>query len=83
MTELTNDTATPYWSNQNTVCQRSGKKVKPGQGVIDAYGLFCHPDYADKLQPLDRIASKPERKTGSPRPEQTDKFGTYTAADLP
>ena len=82
MTSLVNDTATPYWSNQNTVCQRSGKKVKPGQLVKDAYGLWCHPDYADKRHPLDFVRSRPEKQRGSPRPEQLDRFGTYSADDL-
>ena len=82
MTDLTNDNAVPYWSNQNTVCMRSGKKVKPGELVKDAYGLWCHPDHADKRHPLDYVRSRTEKHRGSVRPEKNDVFGTFTADDL-
>ena len=85
MTELTNSTATAYWGNANTVCQRSGRKVKPGTLILEPItNLWVHPDYIDPPHPQLFTRSKPEKKNGSPRTEAADVFVTETvlASDL-
>ena len=80
-TTLTNNTATAYWSNANTVCQRSGRKVKPGTLVREPVNnLWVHPDYVDPAHPqIFGIRDKAEKKTGSVRPEPASDYFITTA----
>ena len=84
MTDLTNSTATPYWDNSYNVCQRSGKKVKPGTLVQEWTGLWVHPDYLDQRSEQDFVRARAEKLEGSIRPEPNDVFITtaVSADDL-
>jgi len=73
-TPIENSNATPYWGNSYNVCQRSGKKCKPGTLVREWTGLWVHPDYLDRRSEQDFVRVSAEKLTGSIRPEPEDKF---------
>ena len=85
-TPITNSTATSYWPNANTVCQRSGRKVKPGTLVREWTGLMVHPDYLDRRSPQDQVRVHAEELAGSVRPEPASDYflseGEVTSSDL-
>ncbi len=83
-TTIENTGATPYWNNANTVCQRSGKKVKPGVLVLEWTNLWVHPDYLDIRSPQDFVRVRAEELRGSIRPEAENVFITtrVLASDL-
>ncbi len=83
-TTIENSGATPYWNNSYNICQRSGKKVKPGTLVVEWTGLKVHPDYLDIRSEQDFVRVRAEKLTGSVRPEAANKFITtaISADDL-
>ena len=82
MTDITNSNATAYWGNTYNVCQRSGRKYKPGTLIQESYtGLWVHPDHAEPRHPQLAVRVKAERLTGSIRPEPAPDTFITTAID--
>lgn len=71
---ITNSGATQTWGNTYTMCQRSGRKYKPGVLVKEWTGLWVHPDYLDLRSEQDMVRDKSENLTGSERPESEPVF---------
>lgn len=70
----TNSNATTAVPSNYEICERSGFKVKAGELKREWDGAMVHPRFWEPRHSLDFVRSKPEHRTGSPSPEQTDTF---------
>ncbi len=84
MTDITNDSAGPD-SGKYNICQRSGRKAKPGELVKEAFTqAWVLPEFADPYPQNLRIEAIAENLEGALRPEGDDIFisGDIDPADL-
>ena len=73
---ITNASATQPTANSYNVCQRSGKRYKPGELIQEWTGLWVHSDYLDHRSQQDFVRVHAEKLEGSIRPEAIDNFIT-------
>ena len=71
---IVNTEATQPTANSYNVCQRSGKRYKPGALVQEWTGLWVYPDYLDHRSQQDFVRVHAEKLDGSIRPEAQDVF---------
>ena len=74
-TSITNSDAVEVPSNY-TVCQRSGFRVKANAVSQEWSGAYVRPESYEPRHDQLRLQSRPERQTGSRRPEQDNLFIT-------
>ena len=74
VTLISNSTASEYDSNKNTVCQRTGFKVKAGTLVQEWTGAWVRADSWEPRSQQDFVRNKAEEQRGAFRPESTDVF---------
>ena len=84
MTSITNDNAITDPPVNYEVCQRTGFRVPKGTLRQEWSGLWVRPESFEPRHDQLRLQSRPERQTGSPRPEQDNLFITtaISADDL-
>ena len=84
MTDITNNNATTDPPVSYEVCQRTGFKVPKGTLRQEWSGLWVRPESYEHKHDALSIRSRPERQTGSPRPEPDNLFITVdiSANDL-
>ena len=70
--------------SNNSVCMLSGFQAKRGELVLDGYGRYVLPRFAEGRQPQERVRGVVDRPEKSPRPERRDNFITtaISADDL-
>ena len=73
-TPITNANASTDKIVHYEVCQRTGFKVKRGTLIKDGYGLWVRPDSYESRHPSEFVRSVAEKQSGSPRPEQENRF---------